>query len=100
MGVDYVVIGFDMEVQPLVTHNACSLTFRLYGMSAVCIDIVNRQRLFAHMPGALLAYMSCAVISYRIQVVSAVHIDIVSSRKILQNRIWYHKIAECIARYK
>ena len=22
MGVDYVVIGFDMEVQPLVTHNA------------------------------------------------------------------------------
>ena len=21
-GVDYVVIGFDMEVQPLVTHNA------------------------------------------------------------------------------
>ena len=22
MGVDYVLIGFDMEVQPLVTHNA------------------------------------------------------------------------------
>ena len=22
MGVDYVVIGFDMEVQPSVTHNA------------------------------------------------------------------------------
>ena len=22
MGVDYEVIGFDMEVQPLVTHNA------------------------------------------------------------------------------
>ena len=22
MGVDYVVIGFDMEVKPLVTHNA------------------------------------------------------------------------------
>ena len=22
MGIDYVVIGFDMEVQPLVTHNA------------------------------------------------------------------------------
>ena len=22
MGVEYVVIGFDMEVQPLVTHNA------------------------------------------------------------------------------
>ena len=22
MGVDYVVIGFDMEVQPLLTHNA------------------------------------------------------------------------------
>ena len=24
MGVDYVVIGFDMEVQPLATHNAAS----------------------------------------------------------------------------
>ena len=22
MGIDYVVIGFDMKVQPLVTHNA------------------------------------------------------------------------------
>ena len=22
IGVDYVVIGFDMEIQPLVTHNA------------------------------------------------------------------------------
>ena len=22
MGIDYVIIGFDMEVQPLVTHNA------------------------------------------------------------------------------
>ena len=22
MGVDYIVIGFDMEIQPLVTHNA------------------------------------------------------------------------------
>ena len=22
MGIDYVVVGFDMEVQPLVTHNA------------------------------------------------------------------------------
>ena len=33
MGVDYVVIGFDMEVQPLVTHNAawplCVSAFRL-----------------------------------------------------------------------
>ena len=25
MGVDYVVIGFDMEVQPLITHNATDL---------------------------------------------------------------------------
>ena len=35
MGVDYVVIGFDMEVQPLVTHNAawplCSA--RAYGVA-------------------------------------------------------------------
>ena len=22
MGIDYILIGFDMEVQPLVTHNA------------------------------------------------------------------------------
>ena len=55
MGVDYVVIGFDMAVQPLVTHNACSLTFMLYGMSAICIDIVSRHRLFAYMPPVLLA---------------------------------------------
>ena len=43
MGVDYVVISFDMEVQPLVTHNAtCPLCLvRAYGVSAICIDVVN-----------------------------------------------------------
>ena len=25
MGVDYIVIGFDTEVQPLITHNAVDL---------------------------------------------------------------------------
>ena len=44
MGVDYVVIGFDMEVKPLVTNNA-ALPLRV---SALCIDHL-------HMPRALLA---------------------------------------------
>ena len=44
---DYVVIGFDTEVQPLVTHNAACV-------SAICIDVSN-QLLFAHMQWALLA---------------------------------------------
>ena len=76
MGVCYEVIGFDMEVQPLVTHN-CSLTFmhgrylyrcreqsfaiRAYAMSAVGIDVVSVPKLFAH------------------RVVSTVSTDIVSS---------------------
>ena len=42
-GVDYEVIGFGMEVQPLFTYNEawplCSV--RAYGASAVCIDIVS-----------------------------------------------------------
>ena len=40
MGVDYVVIGFDMEVQPLVTHNAAWP----FCVSAICIDVVSRAR--------------------------------------------------------
>ena len=32
MGVDYVVVGFDMEVRPFVTHDA---VWPLY-MSAIC----------------------------------------------------------------
>ena len=43
MGIDYVEIDFDMEVQPLVTHNAawplCSV--RKYGVSTVCIDVMS-----------------------------------------------------------
>ena len=46
MGIDYVVIGFDMEVQPLVTHNAA----RPLCVSAICIDVVSNHWLFAHMP--------------------------------------------------
>ena len=58
MGVDYVVIGFDMEVQPLVTHNAAwlnawvylhrchkqSCAIRAYAMSAVGIDVVRDHK--------------------------------------------------------
>ena len=43
MGVDYVVIGFDMEVQPLVTHNAA------FCVSAICIDVVSNHLLFPRM---------------------------------------------------
>ena len=46
MGVDYVVIGFDMEVQPLITHNAAWP----FCVSAFCTDIVSNHLLFAHMP--------------------------------------------------
>ena len=46
MGVDYVVIGFDMEVQQLVTHNAAWPL----SVSAFCIDVVSNHLLFAHMP--------------------------------------------------
>ena len=44
MGVDYVVIGLDMEAQPLVTYNAAWP----FCVSAICIDHL-------HMPRALLA---------------------------------------------
>ena len=43
MGIDYAVIGFDMEVQPLIIHNTawpiCSV--RTYGVSAIRIDVVG-----------------------------------------------------------
>ena len=44
MGVDYVVIGFGMELQPLVAHNAALC------VSAICIDVVSKHLLLAHMP--------------------------------------------------
>ena len=86
---DYAVIGFDMEVQPLVTHNAAcplcvsaicigvvskSFAIRAYAMSAVGIDVVSVHKLFAY------------------RVVSAVSIDIVSSHT------KYCRIAFCITR--
>ena len=43
MGIDYLAIGFDMEVQPLVSHNAACLYF----VSAVCIDVVCSHNLLA-----------------------------------------------------
>ena len=48
MGVNYVVIGFDMEVQPLVTQNAAWP----FCVSAICIDVMSNH---LHMPRALLA---------------------------------------------
>ena len=45
MGIDYVVIGFDMEVQPLVTHDAAGPLC----VSAIGIDVVSSHLLFAHM---------------------------------------------------
>ena len=60
-----------------------SFAIRAYAMSAVGIDALIVHKLFAY------------------RVVSTVGTDIVSSHtKLLQNRIQYHKIAECIARYK
>ena len=61
MGVDYVVTGFDMEVQPLVTHNAALALCVTYAKSAVGIDVVSVYKLFAY------------------RVVSTVSSDIVSS---------------------
>ena len=46
MGVDYVVISSDIEVQPLVTHNAAWPLC----VSAICIDVMSNHLLFAHMP--------------------------------------------------
>ena len=62
MGVDYVVTGFDMEVQPL-SYPQCSLTFmrvhsihrcheqslaiRTYAINAVGIDVVSVPKQFA-----------------------------------------------------
>ena len=59
-----------------------SSAIRTYAMDAAGIDVVGVHKLFAY------------------RVVSISRIDVVSSHEILQNRIWYHKIAECIARYK
>ena len=60
-----------------------SFAIRAYAMSAVGIDVVSVHNLFDY------------------TVASTVSTDIVSSHyEILQNRIRYHKIAECIARYK
>ena len=51
MGVDYIVNGFDTEVQPLITHNAASplCSARAYGVSAVCVDVVLSLKLLAQM---------------------------------------------------
>ena len=65
MGVHYVVIGFDVEVQPLVTHNAAWLLC----VSAIYIDVVSNS----------FAIRTCAI--------SAVGIDVVSVHKLVANRV-------------
>ena len=46
IGIDYVVIGFDKEVQPLITHNAASPLC----MSVICTDVVSNHLLFGKVP--------------------------------------------------
>ena len=64
MGVNYLVIAFDLEVQPFVTHNAacplgiwcehCSYVvsshnlFAQYAMNAIDIDVLSGHKLFAN----------------------------------------------------
>ena len=69
MGVDYVVVGFNMKVQPLDTHNAAlplcvsaicidvmsNHLLLVHVMSAVGIDVVSIHKLFAYRDGALFA---------------------------------------------
>ena len=88
-----IVIGFDMK-STAISYPQCNLTFmrerylhkcreqsfaiRVYAMSAVGINVVSDHKGRQHCQHR-----------YRGQ-----------SYEILQNRIRYHKIAECIARYK
>ena len=46
MDIDYIVVGFDMEVQPLVTP----MQLDLYVVRAVRIDIVCSHKLLAQRP--------------------------------------------------
>ena len=59
MGIDYVVIGFDMEVHPQCSltfmrkhylHRCCEQPFAIcaYAMSAVGIDVMSVHKLFAY----------------------------------------------------
>ena len=70
-------------------------------VSDVRIDVVTSHNLFAYMPWALLAWSSWAVMSY-----SHTGHERCSHRcrrwsyEILQNRMWNHKVAECIAKCK
>ena len=78
MGVDNVVFGFDMKVQPLVTHNASSplCSVRAYGMCAICIDVISYLLICHQHYWHRCREWSKAI---RMQVVSAVCIDVVSS---------------------
>ena len=54
MGVDYVVLGFDMEVQPFLCERyllrCCEQSFaiRAYAMSAVGIDVMSVSISYSH----------------------------------------------------
>ena len=45
MGVDFVVMSFYMDVQPLATHNAA----RPFCERVICIHVVSKHLFFAHM---------------------------------------------------
>ena len=51
MGIDYVVIGFKMEVQPLVNAAWPFCSVRTYGVSAVHIDVMG-----SHMKSCRITY--------------------------------------------
>ena len=67
VGVDYVVIGFDMEVQPLVIHNAARPLF-LYFMSTICVSVVNRYK-----AKAIRTYATSAI---------GIHVDVMGGHKL------------------
>ena len=73
---------------------------RIYGVSAIRIDFVCSHKLLVQMPCVLLAYLlrmvKCCSHTGHERVLSG-H---VKSYEILQNRLWYHKVADRIARYK
>ena len=76
MRIDHEVIGFDMEVQPLATHNAA----RPFCVSAICIDVVSKS--FAIRAYVMIAVGIDVVSDHKLfayRVVSTVSTDIVSS---------------------
>ena len=80
MGVDYVVIGFDMEVQPFVTHflrerylQRCreqSFAIRAYAMSAVGIDVVSSHTKYCRIAHTVVQMNEWPLILWRFNCIS------------------------------